>query len=247
MIRRLLETEARMITVFLLWEACEGIMEGYMCIWMIGLAAPVLLHVLATEFVAAVFGGVLDPSSRVLLVSVLVIPPALYMCRNDEAGRKKTADPMGSDRTARGRSAGKDSLLCVLCFVLGGLLNLGWSGFLSLLKIQRYFSNAAQEALLSSLLPIQILAMGIFAPLTEELIFRVLVYRRMKRKLSAGVSVFLSSLLFAVYHGNVIQMVFAFPMALVLTLLYEKGGRFRYPLLFHMGCNLTAVAVNLFT
>ena len=105
-------------------------------------------------------------------------------------------------------------------------------------------SNPAQESLLSGQLLIQILSMGIFAPLTEELIFRGLLYRRMKSLLSVGWSVILSSLLFAVYHGNMIQIVFAFPMALVLALLYEKSGRFCYPLLFHMGCNLTAIAVN---
>lgn len=233
--------------------------------WFMEMAGPVLLHFLVTELVAAVSGTMLDASSRVLLSSLLVMPAVLYMYRSDEKKMLQSAAGGGADTAPRNGRTGKNSkggersdfesakqgpgylrqvLICALCFAAGGLLNLGWSGLLTFLEIQKHFSNAAQEALLSGQLAIQLVSMGIFAPLTEELIFRGLLYRRMKRLLPAGQSVVLSSLLFAVYHGNMIQIVFAFPMALVLALLYEKGGRLRYPILFHMGCNLTAVAVS---
>ncbi len=221
--------------------------------WFIRVTGPVFLHFFVTELVAALSGSVLDSSSRVLLSSVLVLPAALYMYRNDEKKRKwPCRDRNDSRRKTDGTTVEEKAgdlnirciLNCVLCFAAGGLLNLEWSGLLTFFKIQQHFSNAAQEALLSGRLLIQIFSMGVFVPLTEELIFRGLLYRRMRELLSAGQSVILSSLLFAVYHGNVIQMVFAFPMAVTLTLLYEKSGKFRYPLLFHMGCNLTAVAVN---
>ncbi len=193
-----------------------------------------MLHFFVTEFAALLLGEKLDSSSRVLLVSLIVIPAALRMYQSDE----KKNGPM------KYGESGNFILGCLFCFAAGGILNLAWSGLLTFFKIQQHFSNAAQESLLSGQLLIQILSMGIFAPLTEELIFRGLLYRRMKSLLSVGWSVILSSLLFAVYHGNMIQIVFAFPMALVLALLYEKSGRFCYPLLFHMGCNLTAIAVN---
>lgn len=119
-----------------------------------------------------------------------------------------------------------------------------WSGFLSGMKIQQHFSNAAQEALFAGGMAVQILAMGVLVPVTEELIFRGLIYRRMRKLLPYGQAVILGALLFAVYHGNVIQMVFAFPMAVIMSVIYEKGGLFRYPVFFHMGCNLTAIVVN---
>lgn len=222
--------------------------------WFMEIISPVFLHFFVTELVAALSGSVLDSSSRVLLSSIIVIPAALYMYRNDERknGRIYRKKGTGRDVTEQkgGTAAGsrEGNMLCILrcavCFAAGGALNLGWSGLLTFFKIQQHFSNAAQEALLSGQLVIQIFSLGFFAALTEELIFRALLYCRMRKMLSVGQSVVLSSLLFAVYHGNVIQMVFAFPMAVVLTLLYEKTGKFRYPLLFHMGCNLTAVAVN---
>ncbi len=201
--------------------------------WFMETMGPVLLHFAATELIAAMSGGILDSSSRMLLTSLAVIPAALYMYRKDE---QKNGKERGDTKSWK---AG-----CVLCFAAGGLLNLGWSGLLTFFKIQQHFSNAAQESLLAGNLLIQILSMGIAAPLTEELIFRGLLYRRMKKLLPVGWSVILSALLFAVYHGNVIQAVFAFPMAVILTLIYEKSGKFSYPFLFHMGCNLTAVAVN---
>ncbi|MCD7882190.1 MAG: CPBP family intramembrane metalloprotease, partial [Lachnospiraceae bacterium] len=82
---------------------------------------------------------------------------------------------------------------------------------------------------------------GLFVPIAEELIFRGLVYARMRIRLQVGSAAFFSALLFALYHGNPIQAIYAFPMAIVLALLYEHGGKLIYPILFHMGANLAAI------
>lgn len=144
-----------------------------------------------------------------------------------------------------GTKAQHAALFGCLCFILGGLLNIAWSGILNLLQITSQFSNETQEALLAGEAAVQILGLGAAVPAAEELIFRGLTYGRMKRWMPARAAVVLSSLLFALYHGNPIQIVFSFPMALALTAVYEKGGRLAYPVLFHMGSNLTAVFLNL--
>ena len=134
----------------------------------------------------------------------------------------------------------------MLCLFGGAGANLIWSGILLALRIQEFFSNAAQEALFASSLPVQIFSLVFMAPLTEELIFRGLVYRRMREILPAGVSVLLAALIFSLYHGNVIQAVFAFPMALILGLLMEKKRSLVFPVLFHAGANLAAVLPGFF-
>lgn len=131
------------------------------------------------------------------------------------------------------------------CFVLGGILNLAWSRVLLLLGLQEHFSNAVQEQLFAGQLAVQVIGLGIVVPVAEELMFRALIYTRMKRLLTVRQAIFFSALLFAVYHGNVIQMVFVFPLALLLALVYEKGDWFGYPVSFHMGANLTAVLINI--
>lgn len=131
------------------------------------------------------------------------------------------------------------------CFALGGILNLAWSRVLLMLGLQEHFSNAVQEQLFAGQLAVQVIGLGIVVPVAEELVFRALIYTRMKRLLTVRQAIFFSALLFAVYHGNVIQMVFVFPLALLLALVYEKGDWFGYPVSFHMGANLTAVLINI--
>lgn len=108
------------------------------------------------------------------------------------------------------------------------------------------FFHAAQESLLAALAAVQLAGLGVLVPVAEELIFRGLIYERMKRFFSVKVSVLLSSLLFALYHGNPIQMIFAFPMAVVLAVVMQQGKSILFPILFHMGANLAAVCANLF-
>ena len=89
------------------------------------------------------------------------------------------------------------------------------------------------------------LGLGMLVPLAEELMFRGFIYTRIRKRIPTGAAIFFSALLFALFHGNVIQMVFAFPLALILAWLYERSGWFACPLAFHMGANLTAVVLNL--
>ena len=140
--------------------------------------------------------------------------------------------------------AGQVVLAGILCFVGGGILNLLWSGIMNLMQIQNYFSNETQESLLASQMAWQILGLGVLVPFAEELVFRWLTYTRMKKFFPVKIAVFLSCVLFAVYHGTLIQIIYAFPMALVITALYEWKKLFIYPVLFHMGANLTAVFLN---
>ena len=132
----------------------------------------------------------------------------------------------------------------IACFVSGGILDRVWSQVLLWLRVQDYFSNQTQEQLLASQLAVQIIGLGILVPVAEELIFRGLLYARIRRTLPVWASVLTASVIFALYHGNMIQILFAFPMAIILTLLYEKGKWISYPILFHMGVNLTTVVLG---
>lgn len=148
------------------------------------------------------------------------------------------------------RRNGKETVcpigILVLCAISGGILNLLWSGILQQLRIQDHFSNAVQEQLFAGQALVQLIGLGMLVPLTEELIFRGLIYTRIRRRIPAWTAIFFTALLFALFHGNMIQMVFAFPLALVLSWLYECTGWFACPLAFHMGTNLTAIVLNLF-
>lgn len=221
----------------------------------LAIAAPLLLHMLVSEAVpilAAALGVTGADSAWMTTMTALAVLPFAYKmyCADRKRGccaapeRTPQTAPQGTpERTPQTVRLPRLAALA-LCFVAGGILNLAWSRVLAWLRLTEHFSNQVQEQLFASTVLVQILGLGILVPVAEELIFRVLIYTRMKRILSVRQSVFFSALLFAVYHGNLVQMIFAFPLALVLALLYERGRFAGYPIAFHIGANLTAVLVN---
>ncbi len=83
------------------------------------------------------------------------------------------------------------------------------------------------------------LGMGLFlyagiSAVSEELLFRFLLYNRLKRysdKMIFGMVA--SSFLFAIYHGNIVQGSYAFVSGLLITLSYVYFDSFFAPVLFH--------------
>lgn len=205
--------------------------------WIFSLIIPIILHMLLSDAAVILVGQSGNATLCTTFAAVLTIPIAAWMFYRDrQKHRLESPDRESVNRLFFG----------MLCFLAGGILNMAWSGILNLFRIGEVFSNSTQETLLAAERALQIIGLGILVPIGEELIFRGLIYNRMKQQLSVRLSVFFSALLFALYHGNPIQMIFAFPMALVLTAVYEHGKLFLFPVLFHMGANLTAVFANFF-
>lgn len=229
---------------------------GFNLFEVFSLLTPMLLHMGISALVsaAAVFGVWAEAATACTAVSAaLTIPAAMWMMRRDARRYGTTAGagqnaPRSTEKTNTdsSRSARRIACRALLCFLCGGLLNILWSSVLNELHITETFSNRTQEALLAADIALQLVGLGILVPVAEELIFRALTYTRLKRFFSVPISIFLSAVLFAVYHGNPVQMIFAFPMAVALAIVFERGKLFLYPVLFHMGANLTAVFLNFF-
>ena len=200
----------------------------------------------------AATGQTPDSALCTTLTAILVIPPVLWMYQGDgkpAANRLKSVAEQDTKKELDDKENGGSTLtwrifMGIACFVSGGILDRVWSQVLLWLRVQDYFSNQTQEQLLASQLAVQIIGLGILVPVAEELIFRGLLYARIRRTLPVWASVLTASVIFALYHGNMIQILFAFPMAIILTLLYEKGKWISYPILFHMGVNLTTVVLG---
>ncbi len=79
---------------------------------------------------------------------------------------------------------------------------------------------------------------GVVSPFCEEVVFRALTYGRMKKYLPISLSILLSSLLFGINHGNLVQAIYASVLGVVIALFYEKYKNFAYPLAFHATANV---------
>lgn len=78
---------------------------------------------------------------------------------------------------------------------------------------------------------------GLVSPLVEEIVFRGIIYNRIKRFYSVTKAVIFSALLFGVFHGNLPQFAYGTCMGVLIALCYERTGCFYAPLLFHAAAN----------
>lgn len=81
----------------------------------------------------------------------------------------------------------------------------------------------------------------IVAPLVEEIIFRGLIYTRMKQGMSAIVAALLTSALFGVAHGQWVWMLYTFVFGLILIWVFERTKSLIANILLHFSYNLCAV------
>ena len=82
------------------------------------------------------------------------------------------------------------------------------------------------------------LLFGLISPISEEIVFRGLVYNRMRRYYSATAAIFVSGVLFGAYHGNLVQGLYGTCMGILLAYTYERIHSFLIPCLFHAVANL---------
>lgn len=86
--------------------------------------------------------------------------------------------------------------------------------------------------------------MGIAAPLSEELLFRGILFERLRMALPFFWAALGSAAFFGLVHGNWAQGIYAALMGLILAWLYEKKNRLWEPVLFHSAANLTAMLMR---
>lgn len=90
----------------------------------------------------------------------------------------------------------------------------------------------------------QLITMGMLAPLVEELIFRSLLYGWLRKHAGFAAAAVGSSLLFAVYHMNLVQGIYAFFLGLLLASVYERLGGFLASAWFHACANVTSILLT---
>ena len=88
---------------------------------------------------------------------------------------------------------------------------------------------------------VEILGLGFIIPVAEEMIFRGLMYSRMKELLPLRHAAFLCSFCFAMLHGNMVQGSFSFLLSILMIYLLERYQSLFAPILVHVLSNLLAI------
>lgn len=82
-------------------------------------------------------------------------------------------------------------------------------------------------------IPAGVLLYGFFSPVTEELLFRGLIFNEVKTFMKPFGAALLSSALFGVYHGNLVQTAYSFAIGMVFAYAYHYSGQFAVPVVMH--------------
>ena len=127
-------------------------------------------------------------------------------------------------------------MVAVFFILLGTFLNqlISWSQISTLFS---GYDTVAQVLFDKKTMILAYISVGILAPAAEELAFRGLVYRRVRDYMDVKWAITISSLLFGLYHGNVVQFIYAALLGVALAAVYERYKTLWAPVLAHMAVN----------
>ncbi len=132
--------------------------------------------------------------------------------------------------------------------LIGAFASAGVSKLVTLLPIDGIIGNYSKTSanVMSSNLPLQLITLVIFGPIMEELMFRGLIYNRLKQFNEKTIAAYISALIFAVYHFNLVQGIYTFILGLLIVYVYEEYKSIVAPIILHIAANGIAVFLNYF-
>lgn len=106
-----------------------------------------------------------------------------------------------------------------VCIALNNLINMAGVAFYS----DTY--QEVSETFYSAGFAVQILCLGIIIPVSEEFLFRGLVFCRYRKTASFMFAMLYSAIFFAVTHGNMVQVIYAFVLGIFWHMFTKSMGR----------------------
>lgn len=127
---------------------------------------------------------------------------------------------------------------------IGNILGLIITSALGI-AIQNDVSNPIQNLINSTDIWLNLILISMIGPIFEEFLFRkVLIDRTIKY--GAKVSIIISAVIFAFFHGNLNQFFYALLMGGFLAYVYIKTGKVTYTIILHMVINLMGSVIAMF-
>ncbi|UOQ91821.1 CPBP family intramembrane metalloprotease [Halobacillus shinanisalinarum] len=139
----------------------------------------------------------------------------------------------------------------VLWSILGVFLALFAQGLAALIETEVFGVPAGSENTMSLMeiarqSPLFILLPVVFAPITEEIIFRKIIFGSIYKRSNFFVAVLLSAFIFGAFHFDFKHMLVYFAMGVVFAFLYVKTKSIITPIIAHMAMNSFVVITQFF-
>lgn len=160
------------------------------------------------------------------LCMLIGILPLVPMLKIELRERRETAEAAGNIAAL--------AVLLALSASLGLNALLTLSGFVD--SSQTYQEVADRQYGVPFVLGL--LLYGVISPLAEEVVFRGVIYNRLRRFYGPLVGIVASGVFFGAFHGNLVQGVYGACLGMLIAYFYERSGNFRIPILLHAVANL---------
>lgn len=105
-----------------------------------------------------------------------------------------------------------------------------------------YITNSS--VLYSEGIIVMLICQGIIVPVSEEMMFRGVLFKRCREQMSFWNAAFSVSLLFAFIHGTLTQLFYTLVLGVFLAYFYEKFGSLKAPVLLHIMVNVISVVLT---
>lgn len=175
------------------------------------------------------------------ITGILTMIPAVYFYRRDKVCRL-AGGILPSKKMER-----LDWKEAVWLFVMGAALAQYANILVGMLQI--IFNITDYQDLMTKItdgkgIGMLILWMGIVAPIAEEMIFRWLIYLRLRDSMRVAGAAAISALIFGIYHGNVIQAVYAGILGAIFAWFLEMTGNIWSSVFLHAGANIWSLLLS---
>lgn len=222
------------------WSWYRGI--GSMMNQDLGQIQQQLINLMTEDYALISYG-------TMIVRSILGIPLFAYIFMKDEKGRVLSYlnDTTGEGKREWISERHQFPAVAYVILLIGGAATcIVGSNLITLSGIE---SQAASYETIEALFltqPIwmQVVISGILAPLSEELLFRGLIFRRFNRSSGVIAAMFWSSLVFACFHGNLVQGVYAMAIGFILCFVYYRYRSLNIAIVLHMVINMTSILLN---
>ncbi len=136
-----------------------------------------------------------------------------------------------------------DREMLPMFILIGVFATLGLSRLILMLPIDGILGDytSIKETYEAGSVWIQIIMLGIVTPIAEELLFRGIVYNRLKIYYDVTIAGYISAIIFGVVHFNLLQGIYAFIMGIIFAYVYQKSNNICAPMVIHVAANLVAV------
>lgn len=171
--------------------------------------------------------------------ALVTIPVMLIMFFQDRK-KEKLYGVLQPVKAPLWKYTGIFAIATTLCVGINNLINIG-----NLSKMSEAYQETS-KSFYSVGFDVQIICLGFLIPIAEELVFRGLIFKRMRTLGGFMQAAVFSSLVFGVFHGNMVQMLYGVFMGMLFAYVYEKYGSVKAPILAHITVNVISVVATHF-